>query len=32
VVIVFVVMTLISACLRQFRARGAVEVTSLLGG
>ncbi|MBI4573086.1 MAG: iron ABC transporter permease, partial [candidate division NC10 bacterium] len=32
VVIVFVVMALISPCLRQFRARGAVEVTSLLGG
>jgi iron(III) transport system permease protein len=32
VVIVFVVMGLVSACLRQFRARGAVEMTSILGG
>ncbi len=32
VVIVFVVMGLVSACLRRFRARGAVEMTSILGG
>jgi iron(III) transport system permease protein len=32
VVIVFVVMALIGVCLRRFRARGAVEMTSILGG
>jgi iron(III) transport system permease protein len=32
VVIVFVVMGLVSACLRRFRARGAVEMSSILGG
>jgi iron(III) transport system permease protein len=32
VVIVFVMMALIGLCLRRFRARGAVEMTSILGG
>ena len=31
-VIVFVVMALIGVCLRRFRARGALEMTSILGG
>jgi uncharacterized membrane protein YqiK len=32
VVIVFAVIALISGLLRRFRAAGAVEVTSILGG
>jgi iron(III) transport system permease protein len=32
VIIVFVVIVLISGLLRRFRAAGAVEVTSILGG